>query len=139
MSEKTTIKIITTKKGLKVLTNFLKYYKDKELLDTIMFADTFEIYEDVIYLSWDNISSGRAKLVKSAIMILANKNVTRKICVIERNPDNIWLSTYIEEKYEKKNFPHICLKCKFDEDKMKSQLEDYAKNSTKKRDKKEDS
>ena len=131
MKYKNRIRFITTLKGYKVILSQLKFYKDESLLKTIINENTCKIYKDIAYFTWVNVSSEIFKLIQSITMIVMSKHITYRLCSIQN--DDLNIGYYTEYKDIRKNIPFISLVCRFNEERMSKQLNNYSKNCRKRR------
>lgn len=131
MNYKNRIRLITTQKGYKTILGLLKYYEDENLVTTVINNNTCKIYKDIAYFRWTNLPNGLYKLINSAIILVISKNITYRLCMIEKG--HIQTGSYTEHKDEHKNIPNISLICRFNEKRINKQLIDYSKNCKKQR------
>ncbi len=126
MKYKARIRLITTKKGFKQIQNFLNIIKENDLKRTILNADIFKFYGDIVYLGWDN--PPLFKTIESMIICLMAHNVTYRLCVVNKSYDSFQISSNTEPKDRHKNIPNIPVICRFDEKKIDAKLNKFNKN-----------
>lgn len=125
MSEKISVRIITTQKGYDKIVGLLEFWGAKELIETTAFADINKKYGDIFYLGWNRIDGNKRKIVQSVLITLMSYlSIPYRVCIIGKDLENISITSHINKKNK---LPNLFVNCKFDNKKTENQLEEYAK------------
>jgi len=105
------VRIITTKKGYEEIMSFLRSHNNKKLTKNIINDTTCKYYNDIYFLKWDNPKY--FKLLKNLITVVINKNITQRVCIIDRNYIKLYDNTLLEDEY--KDIPMPSMTCEFND------------------------
>lgn len=126
MSDKISVRIITTQKGYARIMGLLEYWGAKELIETTAFANVNKQYGNIVYLGWDRIGNNRKKMVKSIMAVLMDSfKISYRTAIISKNAEDVYINSQICRKDG--DLPNIFLNCRFDNKKIESELEQYTK------------
>ncbi len=112
------VRIITTKKGYEEIMSFLRSHNNKKLTKDIINDTTCKYINDIYFLKWDNPKYFR--LLKNLLTVIINKNITHRICIIDRNYIKLYDNTLLEDEY--KDIPMPSMTCKFNDKETIRQL-----------------
>lgn len=105
------VRIITTKKGYEEIMSFLRSHNNKKLTKDIVNDTTCKYINDIFFLKWDNPKYFR--LLKNLLTVIINKNITHRICIIDRNYIKLYDNTLLEDEY--KDIPMPSMTCEFND------------------------
>ena len=105
------VRIITTKKGYEEVMSFLRSHNNKKLTKDIINDTTCKYINDIYFLKWDNPKYFR--LLKNLLTVIINKNITHRICIIDRNYIKLYDNTLLEDEY--KDIPMPSMTCEFND------------------------
>lgn len=112
------IRIITTKEGYEEIMSFLRSHNNKKLTKNIINDTTCKYINDIYFLKWDNPKYFR--LLKNLITVIINKNITQRVCIIDRNYIKLYDNTLLEDEY--KDIPMPSMICEFNDKETIKQL-----------------
>lgn len=112
------VRIITTKKGYEEIMSFLRSHNNKKLTKDIVNDTTCKYINDIYFLKWDNPKYFR--LLKNLLTVIINKNITHRICIIDRNYIKLYDNTLLEDEY--KDIPMPSMTCEFNDKETIRQL-----------------
>ena len=92
------VRIITTKKGYEEIMSFLRSHNNKKLTKNIVNDTTCKYINDIYFFKWDNPKYFR--LLKNLLTVIINKNITQRICIIDRNYIKLYDNTLLEDEYK---------------------------------------
>ena len=72
---------------------------------------TCKYINDIYFLKWDNPKYFR--LLKNLITVIINKNITQRVCIIDRNYIKLYDNTLLEDEY--KDIPMPSMICEFND------------------------
>ena len=104
------VRIITTKKGYEEIMSFLQSHNNKKLTKDIN-DTTCKYINDIYFFKWDNPKYFR--LLKNLLTVIINKNITHRICIIDRNYIKLYDNTLLEDEY--KDIPMPSMICEFND------------------------
>lgn len=105
------VRIITTKKGYEEIMSFLRSHNNKKLTKDIVNDTTCKYINNIYFLKWDNPKYFR--LLKNLLTVIINKNITHRICIIDRNYIKLYDNTLLEDEY--KDIPMPSMTCEFND------------------------
>jgi len=105
------VRIITTKEGYDEIMIFIRAYNNKKLTKNIVNDVTCQYYNDIYFFRWDNPKY--FKFLKYLIKILVNKNVTYRICIIDKGHIELYENTVLEDECKDIAMPMVI--CEFDD------------------------
>lgn len=105
------VRIITTKKGYEEIMSFLRSHNNKKLTKDIINDTTCKYINDIYFLKWDNPKYFR--LLKNLLTVIINKNITHRVCIIDRNYIKLYDNTLLEDEY--KDIPMPSMTCEFND------------------------
>ena len=105
------VRIITTKKGYEEIMSFLRSHNNKKLTKNIVNDTTCKYINDIYFFKWDNPKYFR--LLKNLLTVIINKNITQRICIIDRNYIKLYDNTLLEDEY--KDIPMPSMTCEFND------------------------
>jgi len=105
------IRIITTKNGYDVIMSFLQAHNNQKLTNNIINDTTCHYYNDIYFFKWDDPKY--FKLLKNIITVIINKNITQRICIIDKNYIKLYDNTLLEDEY--KDIPMPSMICEFND------------------------
>lgn len=105
------IRIITTKEGYEEIMNFLRSHNNKKLTKNIINDITCKYINDIYFFKWDNPKY--FKLLKDLLTVIINKNITQRVCIIDRNYIKLYDNTLLEDEY--KDIPMPSMICEFND------------------------
>ena len=91
--------------------NFIRAYNNKKLTKNIINNLTCHYYNDIYFFKWDN--PRYFKLLKRMIVILNGKDMTQRICVIDKNNIKSYDNTLKEDVC--RNIPMPLMDCEFND------------------------
>ena len=112
------IRIITTREGYEEIMRFLRSHNNKKLTKNIINGTTCKYINDIYFLKWDNPKYFR--LLKNLITVIINKNITQRVCIIDRNYIKLYDNTLLEDEY--KDIPMPSMICEFNDKETIKQL-----------------
>lgn len=105
------VRIITTKKGYEEIMSFLRSHNNKKLTKDIINDTTCKYINDIYFCKWDNPKYFR--LLKNILTVIINKNITHRVCIIDRNYIKLYDNTLLEDEY--KDIPMPSMTCEFND------------------------
>lgn len=105
------VRIITTKKGYEEIMSFLRSHNNKKLTKDIINDTTCKYINDIYFCKWDNPKYFR--LLKNLLTVIINKNITHRVCIIDRNYIKLYDNTLLEDEY--KDIPMPSMTCEFND------------------------
>ncbi len=97
---------------------FLRSHNNKKLTKNIINDTTCKYINDIYFLKWDNPKYFR--LLKNLITVIINKNITQRVCIIDRNYIKLYDNTLLEDEY--KDIPMPSMICEFNDKETIKQL-----------------
>ena len=105
------VRIITTKKGYEEIKNFVQSHNNKKLTRNVINDTTCKYVNDIYFFKWDNPKY--FKLLKNMITVIINKNITHRVCIVDRNIIKLYDYTLLEDEY--KAIPMPSMTCEFND------------------------
>lgn len=112
------VRIITTKNGYEEIMSFMHSHNNKKLTKNVINDTTCEYINGLYFFKWDNPKY--IKLLKNLITVIINKEITHRICFIDKNNIRLYDNTLIEDEY--KDIPMPSMTCEFKDKETKDML-----------------
>ncbi len=129
MSAETDLRLVTTMRGYKEFQKEIKKQMEENPRLEFIFDDIpiKEKCKDIVYLGWNGLSYDEFCAIEEITLQLRERGHSYRMTTLGESATDISEIIYTSSKDKDRYIPFPCVRKEFNEDEMKQQLKDYAK------------